>query len=85
MFRIEARLGAGESWFRTPAEKKMFFSEKNVQTNSGAHSLSCSTPIGVISPGASGQTVMFTTNLHKATSLRMYGAVHQLLLDAFKP
>jgi len=29
--------------------------------------------------------VMFTTNLHKATSLRMYGAVHQLLLDAFKP
>jgi hypothetical protein len=82
MVRIATRLGAGESCFRTPAEN--FSLLKNVQTDSGAYLLSCSTPTGAISPGASGQTVMFTTKLHRATSLRTYGAVHPLLLHAFK-
>jgi len=83
MVGIATRLGAGESWFRTPAGKQFSFL-KNVQTDFGAHSLSCSTPTDVISPEASGRTVMFTTTLHRATRLRMYGAVYPLHLHAFK-
>ena len=56
-------------------EKDIFSLFLNVQTGSGAHTISCSMRTGVLSRGESGQDLKITSYLHLVPKLRMSGAI----------